>query len=890
VAGAQPLPGPQTPTGAVPQPGAAPPIAPVIPPDGFRQRLAVALDDFNRVFRPASRGEQAPVAANIIRARAAENAQVIDRIHAAMAESRDFLSRFSHDAQREFIAHIEGVGGRTIDTLPTPELKSTARLLRQALDLHADALIARGHFRNPDALFENYFPHIWKDPQAAKNFYASIVGKSPSEGSKAFLKERVLQDFEAGVARGLEPVSWNPVDLVEMKLAEINKFLTAQNIMDELAQRGMLRTWKPGGGERWPAGYAKINDPVARVYGVGEYIVPQEVAQVINNYLSPGLRDQYGSFRSALNVANSVNQFQLGMSFFHGLFTSMDAAVSTFSVGLQKVVSGKASGVADMARGLTLVEPAINNVRFGNKIYAEWMKPGSHPEVAPLVGAMREAGGRAQLHPFYQTDYGRRVKDLWRQGNVAGAALRAPQAVVEAIAKPLMEWFVPRQKLGVFGKMAEFELSRMTPEQAADRDYVRKMLGRAWDSVDNRMGQLVYDNLFWNKAAKDLAMISMRSVGWNIGTLRELAGGVTDYARQGAKLAKGKPREMEFTPRMAYVASLPVVVGTIGALTQYALTGKGPEQALDYFFPRTGKLDEYQRPERISLPSYIKDVAHLVDAVSGEGLLKGAAEFAATKMHPFITMFKETVENKDFYGVQVFGEDDPVTKQGIDFVAYLAKSFTPFGLRNIQQEAERGNEMAQAVMRVINPGYQPSVTPFDQGAGTVQKAMGGFGSFVGITPAPAYIRQSPMERKLSHYSAEKLPQGGRTREEYDRTSLLRRVERKARMGGPIAEDLSRAAQAGKVGPQNIEQLATDLKKSNVEAQLARLSLDQSVRVLELASPEEFSKLARAFANKLQTHGEELLAMPAEKRGELMRRVRSATERVARSVAVEPPGM
>jgi hypothetical protein len=25
----------------------------------------------------------------------------------------------------------------------------------------------------------------------------------------------------------------------------------------------------------------------------------------------------------------------------------------------------------------------------------------------------------------------------------------------------------------------------------------------AWDSIDNRFGQMVYDNLFWNKALRD---------------------------------------------------------------------------------------------------------------------------------------------------------------------------------------------------------------------------------------------------------------------------------------------------------------------------------------------------------------------------------------------------
>ena len=91
-----------------------------------------------------------------------------------------------------------------------------------------------------------------------------------------------------------------------------------------------------------------------------------------------------------------------------------------------------------------------------------------------------------------------------------------------------MEVMVPRMKVGIFMDMANHELGRMTDEQKSDRDYVRKKLGNVWNSVDNRMGQMVYDNLFWNRTLKDLALASVRSVGWNLGTLRELGGGVSD--------------------------------------------------------------------------------------------------------------------------------------------------------------------------------------------------------------------------------------------------------------------------------------------------------------------------------------------------------------------------
>src|SRR5204862_1290930 len=135
-----------------------------------------------------------------------------------------------------------------------------------------------------------------------------------------------------------------------------------------------------------------------------------------------------------------------------------------------------------------------------------------------------------------------------------------------------MEHIVPLQKLGVFGDLARFELERMPPEATLTER--RAVLVKAWDSVDNRMGQLVYDNLFWSKTFKDLAMASVRSVGWNIGTIRELGGGMLDVATEGSKALRGKPAEL--THRAAYVMALPITVGMYGALYQYLRTGEGP--------------------------------------------------------------------------------------------------------------------------------------------------------------------------------------------------------------------------------------------------------------------------------------------------------------------------
>jgi hypothetical protein len=69
----------------------------------------------------------------------------------------------------------------------------------------------------------------------------------------------------------------------------------------------------------------------------GYWVAPEPVARIVNNYFSPGLREQSALFRGYLNLGNNMNQFQLGWSAFHLGFTSMDAATSGMALGIYQI-------------------------------------------------------------------------------------------------------------------------------------------------------------------------------------------------------------------------------------------------------------------------------------------------------------------------------------------------------------------------------------------------------------------------------------------------------------------------------------------------------------------------------------------------------------------------
>lgn len=654
--------------------------------------------DIRKVIAPASRGPEAQEAALTVRQRAADLARATDRAAAALEVAHKYFETKTFDENLDFIDKIE-----TGQSQGNGQLQGIADTMRQILDDRRDQVQALGTGKLEN-FYEDYFPHIWKKPDAASKKFMEWFAKRPMEGSKSFLKKRTIPTIKDGVDMGLEPESSNPVDLVLGKIREMDKYLFAHRALDDLKHTGVLKYVKAT--EKAPEGYRKIEDKVAMVYEGktaqgslairGQYWAPEPAATIINNYLSPGLR-KYASFRAYMGLANILNQFQLGWSAYHLGFTSFDAAVSRVALGIMQAANGQP--IKGLATAATAPIAPFTGIMQGDKLLKEWYKPGTQgAEIGNLVDAMMLAGGRARMDKFYQTQVTKKMMEALRQGNVWGAALRAPFALTEQAARPIMEYIVPRQKMAVFADLAREELAKFDTHK--DEGKLREALAKAWDSVDNRMGQLVYDNLFWNKAVKDLSMASVRSVGWNVGTIREILGGGADTVKAAGDALRGKPPEM--TTRMAYILALPLVAGIAGGLIHYLATGQTPDETKDWFFPRRGPQGTPGWNKRMSLPSYVKDVVHY--AHDPYGAVRG-------KVHPALEMIMEMLSNEDYFGRHIRNSNDPLVKQMEEEAAHVGQTLEPMAVR-------------------------PLLAPNKNGQGTTAEKIL---PFVGITDAPKYI-------------------------------------------------------------------------------------------------------------------------------------------------------
>lgn len=765
-------------------------------------------DDVQKAFAPITRGPIARLMGGMLRENLARLAQKKEQVFAAFAKASKAMDSLPQAVNYDFIDKMEMGQPQT-----RKELQPLADPVRKLYDDRwRQAQIAGGkHFEEG---ISNYFAHIWEDPKKAGNVFSRVFGKKPLEGPKSFLKKRTIPTFKEGIAMGLKPVTDNPIDLTLLKIHEMDRYIMGQETFKEMKDQGLAKFIRFGG--KVPDNYVKIDDKIAKVFQYseagkgmivrGEYYAPEPAAKIINNYLAPGLKGNaaYDAFRSA---GNFLNQAQLGLSAFHLAFVSMDANISKVALGLQQLSQGMFKpAVKSIASGTAMVIEPFTTYLKGDKVLKEYFSPGSQgQDIGAMVDALIKAGGRVKMDSFYKNSA---VESFWkalRSGNYPGTGLRAPGALIEAMAKPIMENIVPRMKLGVFSDMARFELGKLGKD--ANPNNVREALGRAWDSVDNRLGQVVYDNLFWKRTIKDLGLASVRSLGWNLGTFRELGGGIKDIGTQISKASKGERPEV--TARMGYLIALPFLAGLYGALYQKMKTGKGPEELKDYYFPKTGEINPDGSPERISLPSYMKDIYAYYEA---------PVKTVSHKLHPVISAISQMLENKDYYGTEIRNADDSKVKQVRDMFEFALKQFEPFSLRNYQQRIEKGGSKSQAVQ-----------------------------SFFGITPAPASIDRTDTQERISDYlKAKGVPV--KTKEQFETSKTVRGMIQKGRAGVDIMPALSDMEQ----GDAKKRSIAKRTLVSPLQDSFKMLPLSQALTVFEKATSQERSELEPLMTRKMAT--------------------------------------
>jgi hypothetical protein len=432
------------------------------------------------------------------------------------------------------------------------------------------------------------------------------------------------------------------------------------------------------------------------------------------------------------------------------------------------------------------------------------------------------AGARAHMEARLRTTSTDKMIADWTTGNKGMAIARSPLAMVEQLARPIMEWLVPRQKFGVFAEMAQ-EWNRQNPN--ASHDDTRTAMQYIWNRVDSRLGQVVYERLFARNIAKNIVQGLVRAPGWTGGTIVELGGGVNDFAQVFRDIIAGKKPQM--TDKMAYTISLLTITGLINGLMTLLLTGEPPKDDRDLLAFRTGKTDERGNPERFMLPTYAKDIYAFINK-PGQTLLN--------KTHPIISLMSDIAKNSDYYGVQIRDKESNIAMQALEAAGYATKAFVPFWMRGTQKASERGDSFVSMVSPLI-----------------------------GIMPATAEFTKTKAQSLMSEY-LQARPKGSMTREQADRSQLKHKLETRMRNHDEsVQEDMQQYVKDGKLSGHDVMLIRRAVRTPYAVEAFKRLSLKEAMRVYSAATDEE----KKIFLPLLRKKWYLLKDLPEEERQETM---------------------
>lgn len=651
-------------------------------------------------------GTETPVKRYDVNATDAE-ALIRSRIGAAERESKTtasilepYMARVNAMSRDETLDFLQYVQGRSKGAkLKDAALQPVADALSGAFKLREEKLRELSSTSEMDFVTD-YFPQMWKDPRKAAEFTESFTGVG-KQGSGGSLKKRKYPTIADGLNAGLELKYNNPLEATTMYTANMDRYIATNQIFEAAREAKEIKYLTPG---TQPEGWVQVNGRLGQKQTpVGPKVAyaPVEWARTYNNFISRGFAEidpKLGNFvDNARKATNFVTATELGLSGFHALTMAQESMVSEVA----RAVGEAAGGEFKTAAG-TLVKAPLAPVRLamlgkkGQNIYLG--KTAATGRDAEVIDALTSANARmtGMDKTLNQTSMGS-FWTAWKRGSLklelmeeaakiknapgvtgktmatASAAARGIARTMETVAAPLFEKYIPLVKNGAAMETMRSWLEMHPGASEAEKAAAARQI---WDSIDNRFGELVQDNIFWNQTMKQAAQIGLRSYSWTLGTAREIGGGVLDIAKAPSK---------GWTPRASYVVALPMTYAFVNALYQGLKTGKAPESMQDLLSPKTGGIDPAtNQPERAQLPSYMKDVLGWYE--------QGPATEAYNKLSTLPRVASELLTNKDWKGQPIAGPNP--SEWLSNYFDYVTNNFGPISVRQAVQGRKEGSNIS----------------------------------------------------------------------------------------------------------------------------------------------------------------------------------------------------
>lgn len=838
---------------------------------GVGNVVKAGIDLVGKIFSPASFASSKDVDI-LFRSKGAKE-RFLTRAAAAMDGVHAQFGKMSEADQIAFVDRVKkGL------KQPTPELQQAADLMR-----HWDDRLYRAAARfKPDLNYlENHMRVLWEvipgSPEALQRQGISpqqIASKRPWRGSQGFLKGHTLSSMSEGIEKGGVPVTYNPVEMFMLHAQDVMKYVSANQAWEQGKESGSVQFVKKG--ENPPLNFTKINDSIAKAYfrtkegltsNTGEWYVEQGMGRMINNYLSrdylrQGSPDhpELGKIgRGLLALKNGTTAIELGMSPFHAVFETNEAMGSSMGLGIRKLLAGQwKAGAQELGRAafvepLQVAQPAVKILSFG-KINLK-APPGSttkigeagikfakneeqfranepeaydwftknFPNAKDLITDLFDGGGQVNMNEDYRIKGLRGFQKARAADNRIGAAFRAIPTINEQALKPLFEQYIPRLKVGMFLKEHSFELAH-DPDFLSGKITRGELARKNWALIEDRFGELNWDNLYWDRTLKTGLQLAFRSVTWKLGNIRAFGKAFRDV---GTELYRSgsEGKMIRMTPAIGWLLGMSVVTAIQASLITKLTTGKWPADLArnsgefwrNLIFPR---IDLHDASQRVSIPTYWKDLVHF---------LHDPVDYVHSSMTGEIGRLWDIWNNRDFYGVQVYNPDDPKLNQAYDVMKHLVP--LPFGLSSYIAAERTG------------------ATPAKAAAG-----------FMGFTKAPYYMSYTEAEKKAFEFIRQGQKVGSRTKEQFQR-GVNERIATDRIKRGELT--LDKAVEEGLVQQNRKNIVRSRVKVSPLVHAMKSLEVPDAMKVYEVASPQERKELNWLMEMKIMNS--KVLTLPEKRK-------------------------
>jgi hypothetical protein len=742
-------------------------------------------------------------------------------LKAALAKYSKEVATWKVGESLDFIHRME----RGLDQ-GDPLKNELAFTLRSFLD---DARVRLSGMR-PDVLqsfIQDYFPHMWANVGRAREEFTTLANRTGLTGDESFLKAREHELFEHGLNAGLQPLSYDPIRIVSMRVMQMEKMIAKEKVVQGMGQHGW-RTWIKGG-DPVPQGLKPLEDRSFSTQGQvpGRYYAPDKIATDFNRLYGPGGL----SGKSVLGLPlydylrhmNGVSaMLQLGFSGVHAATTarnSLGFEISRIGNALQNkrwVDAGKSALWSSTALG-----PVIRDVALGQTIGRAIRDPQAHLEYADFTHNWQVANGHIGPDELYGTHFADMLNRSWkivgdqnfpvgrRIANAPKAAYAALGRTLEMASYPIMQKMVPNAKMAAFFHAT----TDLMKDHTGDANSFDRSVQQISDNMDDHFGELNSQNLWWNKTSKDISSLMLLARGWTLGNARMYLGSVADVIQNVRDLSEGKVPKL--TQRQLFAGGSLAALMYTNAMYQNMHPGSPQVQGLDYFYPRDGTKDgngEWNRTNPLA-PEF--------DPISY------AHDPFGTLMHkasPTLATAMEIHQNRDYYNHQIVDPSDGLLEAAGKRVDFALTRNTPLSVQNYQESKNRG----------------------EAGAGTF------LANQFGYHPSPKWVGRTDAENLANQYFVNQEPQGPMDDATYERSQNLARIRSGLSTGEIKPSDLGQYMKDGTLSPGEARYLVRSHNQTGLQRWTAQLKEpSQVLNVWNVATPEERQELLPIMGKQIR---------------------------------------